>query len=218
MSSLKKLDALGREEIQQADEILENAAKANHVTIAAGFLHLPNLNELRLYSPGGTLEATYEKHHMLPVFESDLLPGTARVVVERPSGKWGLAICKDMDFPLLSRQYAEDGAGLLLVPAWDFVDDGWLHGRMAVLRGVESGFSIARAPKQGILTLTDDRGRILAERDSGSAPFASVVATIPVKNEPTFYARTGDWFAWADLALLVILYAWPRRLFVSQQS
>ena len=51
---------------------------------------------------------------------------------------------------------------LLLVPAWDFDVDGWLHGRMAILRGVESGFSIVRAPKQGILTVTDDRGRVLA--------------------------------------------------------
>ena len=54
-----------------------------------------------------------------------------------------------MDFPRLSREYGKDGAAVLLVLAWDFSDDGWLHGRMAILRGVESGFSIARAPKQG---------------------------------------------------------------------
>ena len=45
-----------------------------------------------------------------------------------------MEICKDMDFPLLSRQYGNDGAGLMLVPAYDFVTDGWLHGRMAILK------------------------------------------------------------------------------------
>jgi apolipoprotein N-acyltransferase len=56
-----------------------------------------------------------------------------------------MTICKDMDFPGLSREYGQDDTALLLVPAWDFELDGWLHGRMAILRGVESGFSIARA-------------------------------------------------------------------------
>lgn len=57
---------------------------------------------------------------------------------------WGMQICKDMDFPRLSRRYGVKGVGLLLVPAWDFTLDGWLHGRMAVMRGVESGFTIVR--------------------------------------------------------------------------
>ena len=108
---------------------------------------------------------------------------------------------------MLSRQYANDGVGLMLVPAWDFVTDGWLHGRMAILRGVESGFSIARAPRGGILTVSDDRGRVLAERDTGSAPFAMLVANVPVRNVRTFYVRAGDWFAWLDLVLIGILFA-----------
>jgi hypothetical protein len=32
-----------------------------------------------------------------------------------------------MDFPKLSREYAGEGANLLLVPAWDFNLDRWLH-------------------------------------------------------------------------------------------
>jgi apolipoprotein N-acyltransferase len=123
-----------------------------------------------------------------------------------------------MDFPLLSRQYARDGAGLMLVPAWDFVEDGWLHGRMAILRGVEDGFSIARDAKQGRLTLTDDRGRVLAEKLSSdttpdNAPFATLVGSIAVRNEPTFYSRAGDWFAWADILLALLLFIpVPRNL------
>jgi apolipoprotein N-acyltransferase len=110
-----------------------------------------------------------------------------------------------MDFPGLSRQYARDGAGLMLVPAWDFVADGWLHGRMAILRGVEDGFSIARAPKQGILTVSDDRGRVLAEQVTGAVPFATVVGSVAAPNQPTFYDRFGNWFPLLDLPVAILL-------------
>jgi apolipoprotein N-acyltransferase len=201
----EKIGRIDPADLATADGILEQAAKTSHVFILAGFQHMPNLNEARLYSPEGTLAATYEKHHMLPAFESNLLPGTRRVTLDQPSGRWGIEICKDMDFPGLARQYANDGAGLLLVPAWDFVVDGWLHGRMAILRGVEDGFSIARAPKQGILTVTDDRGHVLAERASSTAPFATLVASVPVVNQPTLYDRGGNWFPLLDLPVALVL-------------
>lgn len=201
----EKIGRLSPADLPTADSILEQAARTSHVFILVGFQHMPNLNEARLYSPQGTLVATYEKHHMLPAFESNLLPGTNRVTLDQPSGRWGIEICKDMDFPALSRQYARDGAGLLLVPAWDFVADGWLHGRMAILRGVEDGFSIARAPKQGILTVTDDRGHVLAEHVTGTAPFVTLVASVPVVNQPTFYDRGANWFPLLDFAAALAL-------------
>jgi hypothetical protein len=48
---------------------------------------------------------------------------------------------------------------------------------------------------------------VLAERDTGSAPFATVVASVPVWNERTLYDRAGDWFAWLDLVLSAALLA-----------
>ncbi|HEY4112541.1 MAG TPA: hypothetical protein VGM17_00630, partial [Rhizomicrobium sp.] len=112
-----------------------------------------------------------------------------------------------------SRQYSADGAGLMLVPAWDFITDGWLHSRMAILRGVESGFSIARTAKQGTMTVTDSRGRILAEQSSAAqpgsatAPFSILIASAPVWHQPTVYAWAGNWFAWFDLILAAALIA-----------
>jgi apolipoprotein N-acyltransferase len=212
----EKIARIQGDDLAQADVILEQAARDNHVTILVSFEHQPNLHEARLYSPDGRLEATYEKHHMLPAFESHLLPGTARLTFERPSddgmpGKWGVEICKDMDFPLLARQYSNDGARLMLVPAWDFVADGWLHGRMAILRGVESGFSIARSVKQGILTISDSRGRVFAARRTGSPGFDILVGALPLGSGRTFYDRTGDWFAWLNLAFAVLLLLPSRR-------
>jgi apolipoprotein N-acyltransferase len=160
-------------------------------------------NQERLYSPQEGLVGWYNKHHLLPHWEDQFAPGVERTVISESSGKWGLEICKDMDFPQLSRQYSQDGVGLLLVPAWDFVEDGWLHGRMAVLRGVESGFSIARSAKLGILSATDDRGRILGERKTIGLPFATAVVSLPVRHDSTLYSRWGNWFAWLCLALLV---------------
>lgn len=201
----EKIGHIQGSDLDQADVLFEQVARQNHVTIFVSFEHQPNLHQARLYAPNGALEALYEKHHMLPAFEGYLLPGTERVVVSRPSGKWGTEICKDMDFPRLARRYSHDGAGLMLVPAWDFIADGWLHSRMAILRGVESGFSIARSAKQGILSVSDSRGRVLAQQSSAvqpggpAAPFSILIASVPVWHQPTFYAKAGNWFAWLNL-------------------
>lgn len=147
--------------------------------------------------------ASYNKHHLLPPGEDRFTPGTKRAVVAGIDGRWGLEICKDLDFPRLSREYSRDGVALLIVPASDFVDDGWLHGRMAILRGVESGFSMARSARLGILTASDDRGRVLVERDTIGPVFAVAVANIPVRHDSTLYSRFGNWFAWVCVALLL---------------
>ena len=204
----EKIARVHDERIDDLDLPFEHAA-ARGAVIAVGverWSGADRLNESRIYSPQGTLWTTYEKHHMLPVYESDLKVGTSRTVLDEPAGKsggrWGVQICKDMDFPALSRQYGSDGIGLMVVSAWDFVADGWLHDRMAVLRGVESGFSLARAAKQGLLTLSDDRGRILAQQRTGGQDFSTLLGSVPVQHDETLYARWGDWFAWLMLAVL----------------
>jgi apolipoprotein N-acyltransferase len=76
-----------------------------------------------------------------------------------------MEICKDMDFPKLSREYGKDGTALLIVPAWDFVLDGRLNGRMAILRGVESGFTAAQENERNRIAreLHDDIGQSLCD-------------------------------------------------------
>ncbi len=190
-----------------ADAFFTQLAKETGAYIAIGIDRItPTVawNQQRLYSPQGGLVASYNKHHLLPHWEDRFAPDVKRAVVTEPSGKWGLEICKDMDFPQLSRQYSQDGVGLLIVPAWDFVDDGWLHGRMAILRGVEGGFSVARSAKLGILTATDDRGRVLAERNTVGPSFATAIAVIPVRHDATLYAQLGNWFAWLCVFLLLL--------------
>ena len=203
----EKVAVLLDSELPEVDAMFREAAQKSGAEIVVGVIHSTSgakWNEARLYTPNGAIR-TYEKHHMLPSFESNLTAGTERTEWDESSGHWGMEICKDMDFPRLSREYGSDGTELLIVPAWDFVADGWLHGRMAILRGVESGFTIVRAPKQGIMTVTDDTGRVLAQRRTGAEPFTTLIAAAPVQHSTTIYARFGDWFAWLNVATAVWL-------------
>jgi len=199
----------------EMDRLFQSLADHSGAQLVVGLVRVAaplKYNEARVYRPAQPLQL-YEKHHMLPAFESIYTVGTSRTLLPQPSGTWGVAICKDMDFTPLSRQYGQDGAGLMLVPAWDFVMDRVLHGHMALMRGVESGFAMVRAAKQGYLTVSDDRGRIIAETSSDAAPFATLLATVPAAHETTLYLLLGDWFAWLLLALLaftLLPYVLPR--------
>lgn len=160
-------------------------------------------NIAMVFQPGASAPATYSKHHLIPGFESQYTPGDSYTMLDGPP-RIGLAVCKDMDFLDIGHAYAARRAQLLLVPAWDFAIDGWLHSRMAILRGVESGFAIARTARSGRLTLSDDRGRVLAEASSEKHD-AELVAELPLRETYTLYARWGNWFAWLDLAGLAVV-------------
>jgi apolipoprotein N-acyltransferase len=209
----EKIGRVSESALAEVDALFSSAATATHAAIVVGLVRrTPSgaFNSSRFYSPDGKLEANYDKHHLLPGIEPEK-PGDKRVLLDQPSGRWGLQICKDMDFPKLSREYAGDGANLLLVPAWDFNVDRWLHARMAVLRAVENGFALARSARNGLLTLTDNRGRILAEAATVPGRFVSITGKVNVTPTATFYTRTGDWFAWLCVAMFLVLLA--SRLF-----
>jgi apolipoprotein N-acyltransferase len=204
-----------------SDAIFQSVADKTKATIVVGVGHAsPEVesNQARVYAPGAEV-LSYNKHHLLPPFESKETPGTTLTVLDRtittlpnPQGTWGVEICKDMDFTGLSRQYGNAGVGLMLVPAWDFVLDRFAHGHIAVMRGVESGFGIARAARGGYLTVSDNRGRILAETQSNSAPFATLLANVPAVHDNTIYLMLGDWFAWLTLATLAFTLVQLARL------
>jgi len=201
----EKLGVTVDPDTKETDALFQSLADKTNSKIVVGLVHVSppvKYNRALIYAPEAPRQ-TYDKHHMLPPFESKLKPGTELTFLHELSGTWGVAICKDMDFTALSRQYGNAGAGLMLVPAWDFVLDRWSHGHMAMMRGVEDGFSIVRAAKQGYLTVSDDRGRILGETRSDSAPFATLIADVPAGHDTTLYLLLGDWFAWVALAILL---------------
>lgn len=206
--------------VRDRDQPLEDAAFQRladeaGVMIVAGELRITDgqdgvrrYNRAQVYTPHSSV-ATYDKRHMLPPFESHLVRGTKSLLVRHPGAPLGVAICKDMDFTSTSLAYGKLRAGMMLVPAWDFVVDAVWHGHMAIMRGVEGGFSVARAARAGYLTVSDDRGRILAEARSGSTSFATLLARVPVGPDWTLFQAWGNWFAWLCVALLgVVLGKW----------
>jgi apolipoprotein N-acyltransferase len=189
-------------------EILQSLSDETGTTIVAGELHLSpdklRYNRAEVYSPHGSV-VSYDKEHLLPPFESDQTPGTAKLTIPRNGLQWGVAICKDMDFTSMSVAYAQLGTSLMLVPAWDFNQDRTWHGDMSIMRGVEGGFSIARAAKNGYLMVADSRGRVIGRARSDSAPFATLIADVPVGHETTLFQLWRDWFAWVAVGLFVFV-------------
>lgn len=201
--------------VSQADvpELRALAAREG-VTVITGVDYKPQdkpeRNMLLAFHPHGGAPSIYMKHHLVPGLERRYTPWKGYTMLSHSPGI-GLAICKDMDFPAMGRAYAARDAQLLLVPAWDFTLDDWQHSRQAIMRGVESGFAIARVARNGRLTLTDDRGRVLDEANSARDD-AQLMDTLWLRHTHTLYARWGDWFAWLDLIALVwlMVLAWGR--------
>jgi hypothetical protein len=92
---------------------------------------------------------------------------------------------------------------VVFVPAWDFGRDGWLHSRMAITRGVENGFTVVRAARQGALTVSDPHGRVMAEARTNGASFVSVTTDLPRGAVSTLYTQFGDWLAWICIFLFL---------------
>lgn len=163
------------------------------------------LNVAALYQPGAPVQ-TYLKKRMVPGYEEDYVRGAAELVTRLGTLPTGIAICKDLDFAQDLRLYGRRDVGLMLVPAWDFERDAYLHGRMAVVRGVENGFALARSASQGLMTLSDAHGRIVAERRTTDAP-GMLVGDLPTGRGGTVYSRSGDVFAQVAVAVWLVLLA-----------
>ncbi|HZG45002.1 MAG TPA: nitrilase-related carbon-nitrogen hydrolase [Allosphingosinicella sp.] len=177
---------------------LASLARSRSATIVAGLVVEQDgltTNRALLVQPDGGM-VWYYKQHLVPVFESSISPGRSPILLEVAGARTGIAICKDMHFPSLGRDYARHGADLMLVPAADFVVDAWMASRMTVLRGVEGGYAIARTARTGSLTISDRYGRILAEQASGPRA-ATLIARLPAlhRNGPTISVRHGRVFS-----------------------
>lgn len=164
-----------------------------------------------LFSPDGAAPVSYQKHHLAPP-EREFLAGSAYAVQPVAGLAMGLAICKDMHFAPLGQAYGAAGAQAMLVPAWDFQLDGWMGARMTVVRGVENGYAVLRAAREGVLTVSDAYGRVLAERSSSAMPGSTLLAPLPAHPPVATWAGwLGPLFGWLCVALGAILLCAGRR-------
>lgn len=205
----EKIVTLAEGEAPEAIEQFAAIARQYGATIVVGAVAQEegrNFNRAYLITANGA--QAYDKHHMIPGFESHLTPGTSILFQDIDGVRVGVAICKDFDFPALMRRYGHEGTALMLAPAWDFERDAWLHSRMAVLRGVESGFTLIRSARNGVMTVSDPYGRVVADVPSGSDIARIGGAITTPQHVPTLYVRYGDAFGWACAALALLLMGW----------
>jgi len=188
-------------------ELAAAAADVAPATVVVGFDERlpggPRVNSAQILVPGKPLQR-YLKRRVIPGVELGYTLGTGSFV----DGTHGVAICKDMDFPAMIRDYGRQGVELMLVPAWDFVADGRMHSRMALVRGVENGFAIARAAAAGRLTASDRYGRVIAEAVTSRERPVRLVADLGLRSGGTLYTRIGDAFAWLCATLVLLLLVW----------
>jgi apolipoprotein N-acyltransferase len=76
---------------------------------------------------------------------------------------------------------------------------------MAILRGVESGFSQIRSARLGRLTISDSYGRVNAEADCSSGKSTNLIGNVSVTSIETPYRIYGDWFGLA-IAITALLF------------
>jgi apolipoprotein N-acyltransferase len=187
------------------------AARRNRTIVVAGVRERVAGGELRnralVFAADGTLALAYDKIHLIPGVEP-MAPGHAPGLLAGDGHlRMGVAICKDLDFVDIGRAQAAAGTRLLLVPAWDFDRDGWLHARMAIVRAVEAGTALARSARNGLVTVSDAWGRVHARAATDGAE-ASAVTDVPLGPGTTLYARSGDWFAAVCAIIWLILVGW----------
>jgi len=172
-------------------------------------------NSASLVSPKGEWLSRYDKVHLVPFGEyvpfkeifsfaggltkevGDFSRGISRAPLDAGGTNLGVFICYESIFPDEIRQFANNGAQVLV----NISNDGWYgdsgayaqHLKQSRMRAVENNRWLLLDTNTGVTAAIDPYGRIVASaprktRTALSAPYALSGAT-------TFYTRHGDWFA-----------------------
>jgi apolipoprotein N-acyltransferase len=172
-------------------------------------------NSAALVSPAGEWTARYDKVHLVPFGEylpfpklfafaggltkevGEFRAGTSRAPLDAGGTRLGIFICYESVFPDDVRQFANQGAQVLV----NLSNDGWYgdsgafaqHLNQTRMRAIENDRWILSATDTGVTASIDPYGRTVArlprkERSVLMAPYALTSVT-------TFYSRHGDWFA-----------------------
>lgn len=178
-------------------KILSNVAKQNDVFIITGYTNFRNekeRNSALVIDTAGNVFTDYNKVHLAKGMEDQFSPGKEIALFKHNEVQTGTAICKELDFTNYINKYGANNVVFLTIPAWDFVTDDWLHSRMAVLRGVENGFSELRTVRQGRLIISDYFGRVTYEASGFDGKIATLLGKVSLQKRNTIYTRFGNWF------------------------
>jgi apolipoprotein N-acyltransferase len=186
----------------------QRTASMSHVWLVVGINQIgrtPKRNIAVVFGPDGSIVASYAKHHPIPSLEWDYQAGSEPAIFDAPWGRTAVVICQDLDFPDTARELATHDVRVVMAPASDWRGSELIHQRMAVVRGVESGFSLARAARGGMVSATDSRGRQIAARASVHGEDALAIADLPLSPGRTLYSRSDDSFAYLCVIFTILL-------------
>jgi len=188
-------------------------------------------NAAYLIRPDGGTAAIYRKIHLVPFGEyvpfkrllffvgtlvdavSDFTPGTQALVLPVAGHEVSTAICYEVIYASLVRDFVQNGSELLTT----ITNDAWYgrssaayqHWQQASLRSIEEGRYLARAANTGISGFVDPYGRVLQE----SHLFESAVLTEDLRflTDRTIYSRVGDLVGWLSVVLTAVAFVTSRR-------
>jgi apolipoprotein N-acyltransferase len=182
----------------------------------AGALASRIFNSAILISPSGEMISRYDKVHLVPFGEylpfpkffafaggltkevGEFAAGSSRAPLDAGGTKLGVFICYESVFPSEVRQFADQGAEVLV----NLSNDGWYgdsgayaqHLNQTRMRAIENDRWLLSATNTGVTASIDPYGRIVARLPRKQR--AALVAPYSLTSVTTFYTRHGDWFAW----------------------
>src|SRR5262249_3562558 len=141
-------------------------------------------------------------------------PGEDPAVLDVGGHSLSVAICYEVVYPALVRQFVVRGRELLTT----ITNDAWVggssapyqHFAQASARALEEGRSLVRAAHAGRGGIVDPCGRVLAR--SGVYEQTMVVGEARSLRASTLYARWGDAFAYLSTGVTGILLLLAARL------
>jgi apolipoprotein N-acyltransferase len=149
-------------------------------------------NRLLVIDPDGEVVIDHLKYGGVALEGSRSGTGVLQAA-STPLGVISGIICYDADFPMHVQQAGQLGAGLMLIPSFDWLTIDPIHSQMAVFRAIENGMSLVCQVNEGRSMAVDPYGRILAQTDFFGASDPTMVAQVPTVHVPTLYTAFGRW-------------------------
>jgi apolipoprotein N-acyltransferase len=185
-------------------------------------------NSAFLIDATGTTAGVYRKMHLVPfgeyvplrrwlffaaplvaVIGTGFAAGDRAATLPLAGHPISAAICYEVVYPALVRDFVRNGSELLTT----ITNDAWFgrtsapyqHFEQASMRAIEEGRYLVRSANTGISGIVDPYGRVVARTDIFRP--ATVVGPVKLLTGSTVYARTGDVFAYASVAITAALMA-----------
>ena len=165
----------------------------------------PAVNKMVIADPNGEIVLDHVK------YGGNMLEGTqpgsgVLQMVETPFGKMTAVICWDTDFPAIVRQAGQQGADIMLSPAYIWPEAAGIHAGMAPFRSIENGMSVVRQSDDGFSLVSDGYGRVLTKENHIGKEGVMMVSEVPVQKIKTGYPIIGDVVGLAAvLGLLIVI-------------